>query len=158
MKEIQLTQGKVALVDDEDFELLNSFKWCAHKRRHTYYACRNFRLNGKSATLYMHQAIMNFKGADHVDGEGLNNQRYNLRKCTQQENLLNKCTNKNGTSKYKGVDWIKRRSKWRARIKLNGRQTYIGEFANEDEAGMAYDERAKVLFGEFARLNFKQTA
>lgn len=151
MKEIKLTQGKVALVDDEDFEYLNQFKWCAHKECNTYYAVRNAKNNGKLFTQYMHNLIIGIIGVDHKNHEGLDNQKHNLRIANKSQNAMNNMPLKNMTSKYKGVSWFKRDKKWRAVIN----EKHIGLFIDEIEAAKAYDNKAAELFGEFACLNFK---
>ena len=153
MKEIQLTQGKVALVNDEDFEKLNQFKWHLAKYRKSSYAIRNITVNGKQKKIPMHCAVMNGKGIDHIDHNGLNNQRSNLRFCTKSENAMNNQKQKNCTSIYKGVYFFKRDKKWMAHIELNGKQTYLGTFSSEVDAALAYNEKAIELFGEFANLN-----
>ena len=106
VKEIILSQGKVTLVDDEDFEYLNQWNWAAQPRPNTFYACRNMKLNdGKYRFLQMHRVILNPKQEvfiDHIDGNGLNNQKSNLRLCTSRQNTQNK-SNINKTSKYPGV-------------------------------------------------------
>lgn len=159
MKEITLTQGKVALVDDEDFEFLNKFKWHAYKSNNTFYALRNsyYVDDKKRRTIQMHRIILGLKKlevkCDHIDRNGLNNQKYNLRPSTNAENCKNQKP-RNGTSKYKGVCWCKKRNRWRANIRINDKQTYIGQFKDEIEAAKAYDKMAKLHFGEFAYLNF----
>ncbi len=157
MKEIKLTQGKVALVDDEDYEYLDQFKWQASKGLHTYYARRNGRLyNGKRITIRMHQEIMHFPDnmlIDHIDHNGLNNQKHNLRVCTILQNQMNATGREDSNSIYKGVCWHKRIQKWRAQIHLNRRQKFLGYYKNEEDAAMAYNKKAKELFGEFAKLN-----
>ncbi len=153
MKTIPLTQGKVALVDDEDFEQLNQHKWCVSKAPNTHYAYRG---NG----ILMHRKILGLKrgdgiDSDHKDGNGLNNQRYNLRRCSRKENIHNqRIQQRPKTSQYKGVNWDKRDRFWRTQIKLNGKSLHIGCFKNEVDAALAYDRTAKRLFGEFAFLNF----
>jgi hypothetical protein len=141
MKEIKLTQNKVALVDDQDFELLSKNKWCAGTgtRKKTYYAIAW--INKKNT--YMHHQIMGLplKGfeIDHKDGNGLNNQRENLRIVTPRQNLQN-IKNKKKTSQYPGVHWDKVMKHWQARIRINGPQKYLGVFKNELDAFNAYQE------------------
>lgn len=159
MKKIKLTQGKYALVDDKDFEWLNQWKWCIHHKRY-YSQYASTRINGK--TVYMHRAILGLcKGdgiyADHINGNGLDNRRRNLRKCTRQQNHRNQiCKSKTQTSKYKGVSWCRYRSKWRVRIKLNSKRISLGRFVDERKAAEAYDRRARKEFGDFARPNFPE--
>ncbi len=157
MKRISLTQGKFALVDDEDFERINQYKWYAGKNKRTYYAGRHF---CSRTTIRMHRVIMNApKGmeVDHRDGNGLNNCKGNLRFCTQSQNQQNQQALQGGTSLYKGVSSHTKDKKWRACITLNSKTYYLGNFYNEIKAALAYDEKAKELFGEFAYLNFPET-
>jgi hypothetical protein len=150
MKEIKLTQGKVALVDDEDFEYLNQFKWCAFKGPFTYYAVK-----GKGPTTRMHRLIMKTATGmevDHIDHNGLNNQRSNLRNCKHAQNQMNKRSS--GTSKYLGV-CLTGRGQIIATICIGRKLIYIGAFKTEESAAHAYDIEARKLFGEFANLNFK---
>ena len=159
MKKIPLTQGKFALIDDKDFELVGQHNWHAVKDRKTFYACTKIREdNGKQATLRMHRLILDSSGGldiDHRDSNGLNNRRSNLRACTHQENSRNQRP-KRGSSKYKGVSWNKQRNKWQTHITINGKVRYLGRSVDEVEAAKAYDEAASELFGEFAYLNFKE--
>lgn len=158
MKEIQLSQwgknrGKyVALVDDEDFENLNQYKWAALKHGNTFYAVRSIYDNGKQA-IYMHGAIMGGKGVDHRDHNGLNNQRHNLRFCNQSENVINGQKSANRSSVYKGVCFNKSARKWEVQIILNGNRVHLGYFVLEVDAAKAYNAKATELFGEFANLN-----
>ena len=152
MKKIKLTQGKFALVDDEDFEYLNKYKWfCLNKR----YACTNKNVNKKRNAILMHRLIMNLTDrkieVDHKDHNGLNNQKNNLRKCTHQENLKNRLAC--GKSKYLGVSVCANR--YLGFIKSNNKTIYLGIHKTEMEAAKAYDAKAKELHGEFANLNFK---
>lgn len=153
MKEIKLTQGLVALVDDEDFERINQFKWYAHKVGNTFYAGRNISIDGKQKCFRMHWDVMNNKGIDHINGDGLNNQRYNLRSCSHQENCMNQRKSKNKSSIYKGVSFFKESGKWMANIKKDGKPIYLGLFTSEIEAARAYNSKAKTIFGEFAAIN-----
>lgn len=151
MKTIPLTKGKVALVDDEDFERVILHKWCAAKRGQRHYVARD--VNG--STKFLHWFIFGEKGIDHRDGDGLNNQRYNLRKASRQQNLRGFQRKRPGvTSTFRGVSWDKRTQKWKADIKCRYKQTFLGRFSCEKAAARAYDVAAKKLFGEFAAPNF----
>lgn len=165
MKKIKLTQNKYALVDDEDFELLNSVKWFAHKaqRRDVFYAVRNSgKVNGKKTAIYMHRFLMNTpKGmeTDHINGDGLDNRRSNLRVVTPVQNHMNSKGIKDTSSKLKGVTFNKRCNRWQSVIGFQGNKMkrnniYIGLFESEEEAGRAYDRKARELYGEYAKLNF----
>lgn len=153
MKEINLTQGQVALVDDEDFETLNGFRWYANKHGNTFYAGRNLRVDGKEKQVYMHQIILNGRGIDHIDHNGLNNQRANLRFCTPRENMMNRQKQGNTSSVYKGVSFHKGTKKWRTTIQINGKIIHVGLYNTEADAARAYNSKAIDLFCEFANLN-----
>lgn len=153
MKEIKLTQGQIALVDDDDFEALNQYKWSAKKSGSKFYARRSIIVHGKQITQYMHCEVMKGKGIDHIDINGLNNQKSNLRICTQSENMMNVQKKENCTSVYKGVNFHKPNSKWRAAIKINGKQIHLGYFTSEADAARTYNKKAIELFCEFANLN-----
>jgi len=142
MKEIELTQGLKAQVDDEDFEELNRFNWCAHKGGNTYYAERKSpRINGDRHIIKMHHVINGFppkgKMTDHADGNGLHNEKYNLRNVTRRQNSQN-IKHAPKTSQYPGVDWLKKYSKWRSRIQINGITKHLGVFVSEIKAFNAY--------------------
>ena len=162
MKEIPLTQGKVALVDDADFNLLDQHKWTASPRKQTVYAKSDQRVTRGCACVYMHVFLMKpgaERAVDHINGNGLDNRRGNLRVCTKSQNQGNRRKGlfRNGTecsSKYKGVYWNKRDRRWRAQIRQKSKCIYLGNFRNEHDAAMAYDAKARELFGEFARTNF----
>ena len=157
MKEIELTQGKMTLVDDEDFEELNRFKWHAHKEGTSFYALRfSYSPGGKRICIRMHREILKpprEMQCDHIDHNGLNNYRENLRICTSLQNHMNRQLNKNSTSGLKGVHWNKRCKKWQVRMQINNKRKSVGYFLNKEEAGKAYDGMAKKYFGEFAHLN-----
>lgn len=159
MKEIKLTQGKVALVDDEDFEYLNQFKWYANKSytTETYYAERTAIISGKKINIRMHRVILGIKNGkirvDHKDRNGLNNQKENIRTCNASENGGNRKASKNSTSKYLGVSWDKNRQKWRSTIMKNRKQIPLGRFDSEIDAAIAYNLEAVRVHGEFANLN-----
>lgn len=145
-----------AMVDDEDFDNLNQWKWSAEKRKKTFYAIRGVSANGKQSTIRMHRQIapasFDFE-VDHADGNGLNNQRGNLRPCSVAQNQQNR-NSETGSSKYKGVLWDKSHNCWQARVVVGGIRHGLGSFENEDAAARRYDQAAKAHFGEFARLNF----
>lgn len=155
---IELSQGFVAWVDPSDYHLVSAYKWCL-KRSHanTLYAHRR---DGKKWVLMHRQILQPAPGVpvDHRDGNGLNNRRENLRTCNASDNCQNRGKGKGAYScKYKGVTLEKRKatSPYRARIKINGRLIGIGYFGAAKEAALAYDAKARELFGEFARPNFK---
>ena len=157
-REIDLTQGKKAIVDDEDYEWLSQWKWYY---AHTGYAVRNSpRVLGKHYMIFMHREIMHTPqgmDTDHIDGNGLNNLRINLRVCSHSRNLQNKGVSINNVSGFKGVSWCQANKKWRARIKASGKEKYIGYFDVAESAALAYDKAARELHGEFAKLNFPES-
>lgn len=160
MKEVPLTKGKVALVDDEDFDLVSQYKWCAckNKKDTTWYARSVIRDNsGKIITISMHRLIMNANPeqlVDHIDGDGLNNRRLtNLRCCTDSENQHNMHA-RWGKSRYKGVYYHRQAGKWHARISVNKKRISLGYYHDEVLAAIAYDEAARKMFGDFANTNF----
>ncbi len=160
VKEITLTKGMVALADDSDFVWLSQFEWHAAKseRSRSYYAGRwTPQVNGKREYILMHRAIVGATAGqqvDHADGNSLNNQRHNLRFCTNAENQYNKVTPSNNTSGYKGVSLHKRSGLWRASIVHEGKRNYLGYFDTPEDAAKAYDAAAHELHSEFARTNF----
>lgn len=158
MKEIQLNKGKFALVDDEDFEYLNQFNWYAAKRKYTFYAVRNPKTKGHLGIDRLHRLIINkllpTDIIDHIDGNGLNNQKNNLRICTKSQNAMNSHSHCNSVSGFKGVHFNKDFKKYRVSIFCNGKNMFLGYFNDEKDAAKAYDKAAKEYFGEFARLNF----
>ena len=150
--------GNYALVDDDDYDRINQHKWTAKKSGNRFYAERGFWVeHGKLRCVKMHREVLGLilvdDICDHSDGNGLNNQRSNLRKCTKRENSMNRIPYTGKTSKYKGVHYDKHSKKWRAAIRMNGILTNIGRFADQDEAAKAYDVFAVQMFGEYAVLN-----
>lgn len=156
MKKIQLnrkfknvTNGYVVLVDDEDFEWLNKTRWNIFTKKYTSYASGT--VNKKH--VLMHRIIMMAeKGqeVDHIDGNGLNNQKSNLRVCTHQQNMTNRKTKNN--KKYLGTHYY-RNKYWFSSLTHNNKSIYLGLFKTEEEAALAYNKKAIELHGEFARLN-----
>ena len=154
MKEIRLTRGRIALVDDEDYDSLNKHKWIAHKQSSGDYAVRSDYVNGSRVSLFMHRIIMDTPQGlevDHIDHNGLNNQKSNLRNCTRQENQRNKRAR--SLSGYLGV--AVERNRFRATIQVGENRIYLGIFKTAIEAAYAYDKSAIEHFGVFANLNFK---
>lgn len=155
MKEIPLTQGKIALIDDEDYDKVSSIKWYAIKHHRTFYARSGIpKKPGQKWRGYitLHSEIMQPPVGhfiDHIDGNGLNCCRNNLRICTSQQNSFNRKPHIDSRSKYKGVSVT-----YKAKITKDGIVKYLGSFNNEKEAAIAYDMAARELFGEFAKLNF----
>jgi hypothetical protein len=154
MKEIPLSQGLTALVDDEDFDELSKYHWYACKCRGRFYARRKTKKNRKSTTFYMHREIIKTHlHVDHWDGNGLNNQRKNLRPCTESQNQMNRRAQSNSVSGYKGVSWHTRTGKWRATIRIGGKHRELGFYRSKEEAAIAYNEAASQYFGEFSLAN-----
>ena len=164
MLQIQLTQGKVALIDDRDLELVSQFSWVAAKDHNhdIWYAQANIKApTGTRTTVTMHRLIMSApkgKLVDHRNGDGLDNQRSNLRFCTHAENSRNMANCKPHSSRFKGVSWHRGKGRWTAQICTNRKLRSLGAFDSELEAAAAYNAAAKIYHGEFARLNELATA
>jgi len=155
MKEIKLTQGKITLVDDADFEWLNQWKWLAFKGLNTFYAAR--KPYKATKLLFIHRELLCLTDpkiyTDHIDLNGLNNQRNNLRKATASQNCSNRIATKNSYSKYLGVTFKKQTGRWCAGIEKFGKSIHLGYFDKEEDAAEAYNLAAVIHHGEFARLN-----
>lgn len=155
MREIPLTRGRVALVDDDDYTSLSIFKWHYQTRG---YAARSFGSRGNQVFLWIHRIVVNAPPGmqvDHVDGNRLNNQKSNLRVCTGLENRLHVRNCRRGkTSRFKGVHWNSHLSKWTAQITAFQTNRYLGVFFYEEDAARAYDVAAILAFGVFANPNF----
>jgi hypothetical protein len=163
--------------DNCDSQLIESHTWYIQKRKNTFYIITviphpdggwrewtnpktgKVERKRRTTTLALHRLIMNPpKGmmVDHINGDGLDNRRANLRVCTNAENGRNQRLSKNNKSGYKGVSWFKRDKKWRSKIKHEGKSRCIGLFDCPEKAARAYDAVAKELFGEYANLNFPE--
>lgn len=146
------------IVDNEDYPVISKYNWYANsvvdkrlKNPKPYVATK---INGK--TVLLHRFILGcpkYKSVDHIDNNPLNNQKENLRICTHQQNHFNRPANFNGSSKYKGVCWDKKHNSWKAQIKTNKKNKYLGLFKTEKEAAKAYNTEAFKLFGEYAYQN-----
>jgi hypothetical protein len=154
MKLIPLTQGKFAMVDDDMIERLSRFKWCVQKNgkwKQWYAVSRE--PGGKR--VYMHHVVMGcVTMIDHKDGDGLNNQRYNLRPATDSQNQANTGISSRNTSGFKGV--TRHKNGWQVQIRHQGRRRYVCRSQDIIEAAKAYDRAARELFGEFAKTNFER--
>ena len=148
MREIQLTRGKIALVDDEDLETISEFKWYAHPSNYTFYAVRSAWIRGIGSTNEsMHRVILARKlgrgllkseEADHENGDGLDNRRENLRPATHAQNHRNCYQRKpNRSSQYLGLTWHNLRKNWQVQIKVYGKTIFLGRYATELEAALA---------------------
>jgi hypothetical protein len=149
MKKIIISRGYEVIVDDEDFVVLNEIKWQSSVKSNTIYAS-----NSKYGRI--HRFLLNAKKGDiidHIDGNGLNNQKSNLRFCTFQDNMRNKKTW--GKIKYNGVSFVKKNTNYsyRCRITVNGKTLHLGYFKTELEAALEYNIKAKYYFNDFAKLN-----
>lgn len=154
MKAIVLTRGRIATVDDEDFDRVNQFKWYAIKDGRCWYAAHMTTRNRRRKVERLHMFIMGASGIDHRNNDGLDNRRQNLRAANKQQNGRAKQRKRaSATSRYRGVSWYADRGKWTAQIQF-GRLIPLGYFLNEVDTARAYDVAARKLFGEFAAPNF----
>jgi len=145
---IPLTQGKVALVDAADYDRVAAFKWCAGLQRHVFYAIR-------AGSVRMHNFITGWDVVDHINGDGLDNRRANLRPVTVSQNNANARIRRDNASGYKGVSFHRPNGKWKAQINdTPGHRKSLGYFATAEEAAIAYDEAARAFHGEYDSLNF----
>ena len=156
----KVAAGRVALVDDADFDLVGRYRWVAWEHQRS----AGGRLNGPYAVTFpkannwrilrMHTLITGYPRTDHINHDGLDNQRHNLRPATVSQNLQNARKRQGGTSPYKGTFRPAGRTRWFASIWVNGRNRRLGTFATEIEAALAYDMAALEVFGEYACFNF----
>lgn len=150
--EIPLSQGQVALIDEADYALVSQYRWHARKCGKTYYAFSSQRNGGNQKNIRMHRLIAGEVGleVDHIDGDGLNNTRGNLRSCTHAENMRNQRIRDTNKSGYKGVSRHKKTGLWRARITHNQVERSLGYFKTALEAYGAYCQAAVQAHGDFA--------
>lgn len=150
---VKLSNGKVAMVDATDYDLVSKFKWHGTDKG---YASRSIKKGNKRTSITMHRFLMNPPDdmyVDHIDGNKLNNRRSNLRICTHNDNCRNRKLTVNCTSTFKGVNWHKKSGKWQARVKFERKIYHLGLYDNEMDAAHAYNLFAVEKFGEYALLN-----
>jgi hypothetical protein len=153
--------GRVVEIDDADYELVAPYRWTLLETARPHptgpYARAHQYPDGERAEILMHTLLTGWPRVDHCDGNGLNNQRQNLRPATASQNGANRRPVPGHSSQYKGVGWNKRSQRWRARIRFQGELRYLGSFADEVVAAKTYDAAARELFGAYARPNFPAT-
>jgi len=156
MRTIPLTRGMTAIVDDEDYEHLTQWSWCVSPGVQTHYALRRSRVVGRG--IPVHEEIMGRRDGytiDHINGNGLDNRRCNLRWATASQQQWNRRPSRNNSSGYKGVRFDRERNKWRAEIAAGGKRKFLGRFDTPEDAAKAYDAAARELHGEFAHQNIE---
>lgn len=154
MKTIELTQGFCTIVDDANYELLSKYKWRYHTNSRTSYAITGQYKDG--TYLFMHHLILppvTGLVVDHINRNGLDNRRENLRYATKSQNLQNRGKTKKNTSGYKGVSWNIGINKWHVFVKTHGTRVNVGYYKHLKEAVIAYNQAAKKYYGEFAYQN-----
>lgn len=147
---IPLTKGKVAIVDEADAEMVSRYRWCY---LNVGYAARHERIDGKDRMILMHRFLLGASSeqlVDHINGDGLDNRRVNIRLCTKADNQRNQRRNNRNTTGYKGVSFDKARGKYIASIHVIGTQIHLGRFSTAEEASKAYEDAASRYHGEFA--------
>jgi AP2 domain len=156
--------GRVALVDDEDYELVSRYRWSVRQTirsgRHDNgpYAYAYLLGSGRAGqvSISMHRLITGYAETDHVNHDGLDNQRANLRPATRVQNLANRRSQPGLTSPFKGVSWHTACRKWRTQIDVDGKRRHLGCFLSEEDAARAYDQAALTAWGKYAHLNFPE--
>lgn len=152
----QTSNGHEVQIDDADAEIVQRWTWRAEKRHNTFYAFAS--IEGKNVR--MHRLIMGAKAGEQIDHEdlnGLNNCRANLRRCTNGQNRANTPKRRGVESRFKGVTWNRTSRAWSARIYGQDVRAYLGLYATEEDAALAYDRAAEAHYGEFARLNIPES-
>jgi hypothetical protein len=157
-KELPLSRGLVAIVDDEDFEWVSEHKWYAQKGLWPYVR-RNIWVDGRCKTILLHRVILELMiearhiYADHRNGDVLDNRRSNLRVCDNELNQANRRAKRDSGHGYKGIA-LQPSGRWSAKINVHGQRKHLGTFGCAEEAARAYDRAALESWGDFARLNF----
>jgi hypothetical protein len=158
---IPLTQGKVTVVDSEDYDWLSKWKWCSHKTRGRYYAHRGVWNNGRVVSWQMHRIILGFSTydgniGDHKNRNSLDNRKDNLRQASNSLNAINCKLSRRNTTGYRGVTWHKRDHIWWSQIRIDTKIHYLGSYQNPEEAAVSFDRAAVRYRGKDAMLNFPE--
>jgi hypothetical protein len=158
VREIPLTRGYVALVDDEDYDRVSQFKWRAQPVAVNGATANHYAITSLSGrTVFLHRFILNAPRGmevDHRNRNGIDCRRNNIRLATTAQNQANRGRTQANRSGYKGVSWSEQRRKWLVQITCNGERRHVGRFDDPTEAALAYDRAARDAFGAFARLNY----
>lgn len=150
------TDGIFTVIDKDDIEKVNKYTWHLDKKGKQRYVIVNITYNRTTTKIYLHRFIMNCPKnmtVDHINHNGLDNRKNNLRICTNRENSINSRKRRNTSSIHKGVSWDKSMNKWQSYIKNISKKEHLGYFDDETEAAKIYNKRAIELFGEFAYPN-----
>lgn len=155
--QIPLTRGLVAIVDDADVDVVTRYSWYAVSGgKQIWYAVRSISHTVGGGAQPMHSLITGYAHTDHINGDGLDNRRCNLRETDHSTNQRNSRKRPGTSSQFKGVSWDRRRRRWVGQIRRSHdqNQTHLGYFDDEEEAARAYDAAARDAFGVFASVNF----
>lgn len=153
---IPLSRGEEAIADEQDLHIVSGHNWSTQRKRNTSYAMRNENIDGKNACIYLHREIAKAKEGDivdHINRNGLDNRRGNIRIATFSQNKCNSKLQKNNVSGYRGVYWRRDREKYQAQIQINGVKIRLGNFKSIDEAHEAYKAASLKYHGEYGRAN-----
>ena len=154
--EIELTQGKVALCDLDDWEIVRHRRWYAVRHKRRFYA--QAAVPGEARYVYLHRLLLGDNAVVDHEVSSLDNRRSNLRFCDYSQNSQNRAKRPGTTSRFKGVSWHAAKRKWYARINVDGKDRCLGYFDIEEEAAERYDKQACLHYGPFARTNFPNAA
>lgn len=154
--ELQLSQGKSCWVDSADYALIQDYRWRTLSTKGKFYVIgRKIGSHWRSPNTLLHRFLTGATGAvdvDHIDGNGLNNSRVNMRICSRSLNMCNRTFQLNSKSKIKGVSWSTRNKGWQAHICLYGKREYLGTYKDKRQAQECYNKRAAILHGEFSKV------
>lgn len=161
MKRIRISSGHYAIVDDIDYPLVSKYTWTLSKSGNRLYAITTKRRTpikySKRDTIYLHRLIMNVSGwhncVDHINGDGLDCRRSNIRLCTRGQNAMNLKIRVDNSSGYKGVYFNQQRKKYAAQIQIDKKTKFLGLFHTKEEAAEKYNEYALMYYGEFSSIN-----